>query len=374
MGLFTRQKATPQQRSAQLVGGSLQIPSWGGFGAIAEAEAKRIPAYLRGLRLISGTVAQLPMVLFRDGVVAPDQPRLLTQPEPDRALWVTAQRTVEDIVQHGRAYWLVTDLTRDGYPRAVRQINAAEVGDDPRGMDPDAVTWSGRRYEKSNPAGPGSMIGTVIAFYGFESGVLANGATILQTAVALEDAVQNYAATPLPTIALKNEGADLTPDQVSALLDAWEKARANRSTAYLNSVISTETFGWDAGQIQLVEARNQAAVQIARLLGLDPMWVGANIPGGGSTLTYTNRVDLRKDLVDLTLTDYIAPIEQRLSMRDCTPTINAALVRFDLTEFLRSSLDSRAQIVSTLLPLNAITIAEARALLQYAPNEHGELQ
>ena len=374
MGLFTRQKATPQQRSAHLVGGSLQVPSWGGFGAIAEAEAKRIPAYLRGLRLISGTVAQLPMVLFRDGVVAPDQPRVLQQPEPDRAMWVTAQRTVEDIVQHGRAYWLVTDLTRDGYPRAVRQINAAEVGDDPRGMDPDAVTWSGRRYEKSNPAGPGSMIGTVIAFYGFESGVLANGATILQTAVALEDAVQNYAATPLPAIALKNEGADLTPDQVSALLDAWEKARANRSTAYLNSVISTETFGWDAGQIQLVEARNQAAVQIARLLGLDPMWVGANIPGGGSTLTYTNRVDLRKDLVDLTLTDYIAPIEQRLSMRDCTPTINAALVRFDLTEFLRSSLDSRAQIVSTLLPLNAITIEEARALLQYAPNEHGELQ
>ena len=360
-------------RAAAPAAASLSIPTYADWaGVITEESAKRIPAFLRGLRLISGTVAQLPLIAYRDGAVSRDQPRLLQQPEPDVARWITLQRTAEDLVCHGRAYWRIRDTTSQNYPRTVEQLDALEVGDD-RSNDPHHVHVGGLRVPKSDPTTPTARAGDVIAFYGFDNGVLHIGATVLQTAIALEEAVQRYAETPLPTMALKNTGADLPADQVNALLDAWEKARATRSTAYLNAAVDTETYGWDAAQIQLVEARNQAAVQIARLLGLDPMWVGANIPGGGSTLTYTNRVDLRKDFVDLTVGDYLTVIEQRLSMRDITPTFTNNHVAFDVSEFLRSSLERRTEMVATLLPLGVLTVDEARDFLEYSPTRKGGL-
>ena len=43
----------------------------------------------------------------------------------------------------------------------------------------------------------------MICFYGWEGGVLQWGAKVLGTAAALEDAVQRYAQTPMPTAVLK---------------------------------------------------------------------------------------------------------------------------------------------------------------------------
>jgi phage portal protein BeeE len=99
-----------------------------------------------------------------------------------------------------------------------------------------------------------------------------------------------YSESPIPTVVLKNNGADLSADQVDALLEAWEDARAQRSTAYLNSTIDTQTMGFSARDVQLVEGKMQSATAIARLANLDPVWVGAGVPG--SSLTYSNRTDL----------------------------------------------------------------------------------
>jgi phage portal protein BeeE len=101
----------------------------------------------------------------------------------------------------------------------------------------------------------------------------------------------------LPSIALKNSGADLPPDAVQELLESWEAARATRSTAYLSSVVDTETFGFSPAELTLTEARNFSALEIARLFNLDGFWIGANM--AGASLSYSNRVDLRKDLIDL---------------------------------------------------------------------------
>jgi phage portal protein BeeE len=163
----------------------------------------------------------------------------------------------------------------------------------------------------------------------------------------------------------------LPESEVTKLLEAWEVARQTRSTAYLNSVIDTETFGFSPAELTLTEARNFAAIEIARLFNLDAFWIGANMPG--ASVSYSNRVDLRKDLIDLTLADYMVPIEQRLSMRDVTPTINSNLVRFNTGEFLRSNLSERTQIVSTLLPLGVIDATEARAFLRDNPTPGGGL-
>jgi hypothetical protein len=336
----------------------------------AEA-AMRVPAFARATRLISGTVAQLPLTQWRGTATVPGT-GLLAQPEPDVPVWVTLQRLVEDLAHYGRGYWEVRDLDANGYPTRVRLLAAANCTEDANrpGMIQVADGQGRTRLlPVSHPAGPGSAIGSVIVFTGYRNGVLTDGWDVIENALAWERAAQHYAEYPLPQIALKNEGADMPPEDVNALLTAWEAARADRSTAYLNSVMSAESFGWSAADLALTDARNTSAVQIARLFNLDPMWVGASIPG--SSLSYANRVDMRKDLIDLTLSDYMSPIEQRLSMHDVTPTVSNNLVRFSTNEFLRSNLEARAAMVAQLLPLGVITEDEARDFLRDTPTPIG---
>jgi HK97 family phage portal protein len=158
---------------------------------------------------------------------------------------------------------------------------------------------------------------------------------------------------------LKNSGADLPVSVVDDLLDAWEEARQNRSTAYLNSTISADTFGWNARDLQLVEGRNASATMIARLCNLDPVWVGAGV--SGSSLTYSNRTDLYRQLLDLSLTPIMKMIQDRLSMNDVTPRGHE--VDFDTSSFLKSNPLEMAQIVNTLQPLGVIDRAEARRMI-----------
>jgi phage portal protein BeeE len=116
-----------------------------------------------------------------------------------------------------------------------------------------------------------------------------------------------------------------------------------------------------AVQTALVEQRNQSALAMARLLNLDPSWVGASV--AGSSLVYTNRVDLRTDLYGLTLTDYVLTIEQRLSM----PDMGGAQVQMSSSEFLRSNLDARVTMATALVAAGILTTVEAREFISDEP-------
>jgi HK97 family phage portal protein len=351
-----------QTREAVTRVGTIAIPARDARGMGAD-RAMRVPAFRRGSTLITGTVAQLPLSLWK-GQVPTVPSDLCIQPEVDCAYYVTMQRLAEDLLHYARAYWKVILTDSDGYPVKVQSLPAADVTEND--ATPGWVIYKGDTLRLSDPVGPGTTVGHVIKFTGFRKGVLADGIDTIELAIALEDAALNYAKSPLPQLALKNDGADLTSAEVKALLTEWETARTERSTAYLNSVMSTEQFGWSSSEMQLVDARNQAAIEIARLMNLDPSWIGAGVQG--SSLTYTNREDLRRDLIDLTLSDYIAPIEQRLSMRDVTPTKFNNVVRFATNQFLRANLEARASIVATLLPLGAITLEDAQSFLSDSPN------
>jgi phage portal protein BeeE len=171
-----------------------------------------------------------------------------------------------------------------------------------------------------------------------------------------------YADAPRPLQVLRNvSNYELSDDEITGLLTDYVKARQESSVAYLNGGVELDTLGWDAQQTALVAQRNESAIQIARLLNLDPMWLGAAV--SGSSLTYQNRVDARQDLVDLTLSDYMVPFEQRISMRDvCGQT-----VRHDTSEFLRANLTERSRIAVELTGAGIITPQEAALFVSDRP-------
>jgi phage portal protein BeeE len=118
-------------------------------------------------------------------------------------------------------------------------------------------------------------------------------------------------------------------------------------------------MGFSARDVQLVEGKAAAALAIARLANLDPIWVGAGVPG--SSLTYSNRVDLYRQLLDTALRPIMQLVEQRLSMPDITP--RGHFVRFDTTAFLRGNPSELADLITKLVPLGVLTEEEARAVM-----------
>ena len=111
--------------------------------------------------------------------------------------------------------------------------------------------------------------------------------------------------------------------------------------------------------MQLTDARNASALAIARQANLDAMWVNASTQG--SNLTYSNRTDLYRQLLDLSLTPVMRLITERLSMNDITPRGHS--VDFDTSIFLKANASEMTSLIATLRPLGVISEDEARDLL-----------
>jgi HK97 family phage portal protein len=251
--------------------------------------------------------------------------------------------------------WVVTERDGFGHPTRVQPIDRDwwHIGDDVWLVPSPPVVFEYVGGVWCNPRT--ATRDDLIIFDTGGPGALDRGWLALRTALALESAANNYATAPLPAMALKSAGVDLDETESQELLNAWETARRQRSTAYLNSQVDLETFGWNAAELQLVEARQQAAVEIARVLNLDPYFVGATV--GGSSLTYQNRTDLYQSLLDFTLMPLLRVIEQTLSRE---PNSSASRVlRFDTTAFLRANLTDRVNALTAYVTAGIITPQQA---------------
>jgi HK97 family phage portal protein len=164
----------------------------------------------------------------------------------------------------------------------------------------------------------------------------------------------NFANEPIPQMVLKSNGTSLPADRVAKLLASWRTARQNKSTAFLNADVTMETLGYDPKSIQLNEARNYVALELARACGLPAYFVDAQ----QSTFTYSNALDKRRDLVDFAFRNYMSQIEQRLSFGDFVPA--GQEVKFDLDDFLRGNPYERAQVYEILNRVGAMSVDEIR--------------
>jgi hypothetical protein len=329
------------------VAGSL-VPTYSEFQAMRGLWSMQVPAFRRGVSLISGTIAQCPVRQYGDGA------RIPTQYESGAVPWVTMQRTVRDGILHGRAYWRIVAV---GTVTVYKHEPADSVTENPDGtlIMGDATE---RQRSDMNSA---PIVGRVVVFTFYDEGALIAGVDALATAYALEVASRNYAESPHPGDVLQNVSAhELSDDEIAKARHDWAAARRDPdgAVAYLNAGFALgDAKGWSPTELALADQRNQSALQMARLLNLDGLWLGAGAPS--SSLSYVNRVDLRQDLVDLTLTDYMLPIEQRMSAAD----MYRGECRFDTSAFLRSNLPERATVAIGLVGAGIVTAQEGKAFV-----------
>lgn len=262
--------------------------------------------------------------------------------------------TIEDLIFYGLAYWQILDISpEDGRPFRARRI-------DPRRVQPQ-IDYSGTLivgYQVDSKNVPSTGLNSLIVFNAIEAGgVLARGGTTIRTAIELEQASYRMASEPVPNMILTNDGMNATEEEKNSILDVFRQSRRERSTAYIEGPIKLETVGFNAAELQLVEARQHLASEIARLMGIPAWYLNAE----NASTTYSNVASERRSLVDFGLRNLLSVVEDRLSMDDVTP--RNQVVRFDLDDFLRGNTLERVDMSIRLYESGIIDREEARYLV-----------
>jgi len=323
-------------------------------------EAMEVPAVARARSIICGTAASLPLHAYNKTTNAEVYGRtILEQPDPALPTAVVMSWTFDDLLFHDAAYWQVLAVSpEDGRPTHARRIDPIRVTYNTEGLNGiviDGFWVDGKQV-------PMSGVGSLIVFYGLGTGgILTRAGRTIKTALDLEKAVSRMAEEPAPAMYIKNSGVDLPAAQVSSLLANWKAARAQRSTAYLSGNLEVESFGFDATQMELSANRMNTATEIARLMNIPAWYLNAE----STSSTYSNTLQERRSLIDLSLMPFLIAVEQRLSMDDITPMTQR--VKFEVEEYLRGTPMERIEVTGKMLELGLIDINEARAMEDLAP-------
>ena len=360
MGLFDRFTAKSNQpnsqvdvsaalapyNSQQLVGGIL-------FGTTTASREQfmAIPSGARARGIICSTVGSLPLEQynhFTNEHVRPN--RVIMQPDPRVAGSAIYAWIAEDLLLYGVAYGMVMDAyasTDASRIRAWTRIapNRVYASLNNNSTEIEYYTVDGKRV-------PPFGLGSLIVFNGLDEGILNRAGRTIKAAAALEQAAEMYAREPMPQMVLKSNGTNLTPERITKLLESWRLSRSTRSTAFLNADVELQTLGFDPKSLQMNEARQYLALEIARASGIPASFISAET----TSMTYTNTVAERKALIDFSLRPILTAIEQRLSAADFCP--NGIETRFDVDDFLRGSALERAQVYEILNRIGAMSIEQ----------------
>lgn len=350
---------------------------WSAGGALAprisRREALQVPAVLRSRNLIAGTLARLP-IHIRDKQRRMATPTtLLEQINPDLPNVVTIANTYEDLLFEGIAWWRVLEIGWHGYPvfaehieesrvhvaamGGLAQTAQAQVGVPLEGQ----VYIDGRRVRDDQ----------VIRFDSPNPPLLRHAARAIRTCLRLDRTASQYAEEPLP-LGYFSPREGVKPrenkEEIQQMLDEWEQARRTRAWGYVGAAWDAKTMQFNAEQIQLADQRQHAVLEIARAAGVDPEDLGVST----TSRTYRNIEQRRLDLLDYTLSAYVAALEQRLSMRDVLPRGYEAKVNFD--GFLRSDTKTRMETYEIGSRVGAYTQEEIRELEDRPPTSEAPIE
>jgi len=316
--------------------------------------AMQVPSVARARNLICGTVGSLPIELrLRADNSYVDSPRVLHQPEPRIAGSVTYYWTAEDLLFYGVSYWKTLEVYQE-FPNRIKSATRVDPTRVTPLLNSDSTEIVG--YSLDGKQVPAQGVGSLVRFDGLDEGILARGGRTIQTALELERAALNFAQEPVPSMALKSNGVNLPAERITKLLESWKAARSQRTTAFLNADIELQQFGHSPKDLQMTEARQYLAAEIARLCNIPAWYVNAQT----GNMTYSNVSAERRGLIDFSIKPYLTAIADRLGMPDFVP--QTQMVQFDLDDYLKGNPTERAQVYQILNSIGVMSVEEIREM------------
>jgi hypothetical protein len=331
-------------------------------------EAETIPGVRKALHVIVGTIGTLKLSAWKGKVKLPVEAYpWLQQPDRDRTSQTLLGTTVRDLIWHDRCVW--RDLGANQYQR-IRPDRVAPVPLDVDDLDGVPAAWI--------VAGVRTPADRLVVFDGAGLGGLRKfGAPLLDMYLRIMEAAARNADDPVPLGVLKNTGSEELPEEdIDRLLDRWEEARRLRATGYAGRFLEYQTPGYSPRDLQLVEITEAITKDVARLFGLPGYYLGVD---DGSSTTYANVVDRRRDLLEalnpwssvMTQTLSMSTVRYYLGPNGVTSTWVGRFtpygtdVRFDTSDFERDTFQSRVATLAQAIGATGTTRDGEAAPLLY---------
>jgi len=283
---------------------------------MSRAAAMQVPAMARARNVLCPAIGRTPLVALRGDEVI-ESPTWLQRTDGQLGPFHRMTWTVDDVLFTGWSCWAV-ERGADGFPLKADRI--------PRHL------WSTDDLGRVEIDGTPVQEDSVILIPGPHEGVLTFGSRALSAAAALEQATTRAAFTPIPGIDLhQTTDVALSDTEIDALIARWVTARRgeNGGVAFTSFGIDAKPVGQTADRL-LLEGRNGAAVDIARLASVPAASIDATTEG--ASLTYETTAGRNAELIDYGLAAYATAISGRLSQDDVMP--RGSRVAFDFTDML----------------------------------------
>lgn len=280
--------------------------------------AMSIPAIVRARTLVVTTVARTPLVMDDTD----EQPAWLDGLAPGgghpQTPFHRMLHTADDLLFHGSSAWAIE---RNEYNDATAAVHI------PRSL------WSMNADGTITIDGQPVNAAEVAIFEGIHSGILHHGAVTIRDAASILHAAARVADTPSALIELRQTNdAELTEDQINRIIDRYVAARRGARHGVSFSTTGVEVHEHSlAPENLLIEGRNAAAVDIARLVGVPAPFIDATV--GGTSLSYENVASRMTELITFGVAPILAAIVARLNLDDLTPMGN---IRFDTEQIVEN--------------------------------------
>lgn len=258
---------------------------------IGRARAMTLPTISRARDVLASIVASCPINQYGaawngeelEELPLPPEPWML-RPDPSTSRVHILGWTLDDLMFYGRAHWFVSQRYSNGLPAAFTWLPA------------EYVTVTASMMAGNAPVGTYTIqfqgtdvpLRDVVNFWSPLEPVLKVGVRTICTAERLENAALRLATNPIGFGWLKVTGGEpLTPEELSELGTGWVSARTTldgNAVGVLSQDVDYVESSMDPSRLQLVEARAQSALDLARIANVPPWIVGISIVG----MTYSN--------------------------------------------------------------------------------------
>jgi HK97 family phage portal protein len=374
--LFGGQPMEERNLSYQQVWGSgidvSGFATWAGT-VVNQKNALEIGAAYACVRLLSDTISTLPVDTFirRDGNRLPYRPRPAWVYEPEgpgsSRIEYYKQIVVSMLLSHGA----VVQILRNG--------NGEIVALQP--LDPTRVDIRRNRETRLREfvidGGQAVLPGEDVLYIpemrrpGSLKGVsrVDELKQTLGLAKALDEFASRYFSNGANTSGMIEFPGNLTQEQAKDLVDAFEAGHKGLKKAHRPGVLSGGAkfvkTGSDGEQAQMLESRQFAVEEVARVFRVPPSMIGLNTPGA---MSYASVEHNAIQFTRYSLTPLIAAIEEahnRLLPGD-------VFLRVNMDGLLRGDSATQASVFSTALQAGYMSVNEARGLMDLRPVDGGD--
>lgn len=348
------------------------LQTWAGT-SVSINNATQIGAVYACTRLLADTISSLPVDTFirRDGNRLPFRPRPAWVYEPEgpgsSRVEYFKQVVVSMLLSHGAVIQVVRggngdvvalqplDPTRVMVRRNPQTRGREFVIDGKTVLPGDQVLYICEMRK------PGSVMGT---------SRIEEVKNTLGLAKALDEFASRYFSNGANAGGIIEFPGNLTQEQAKDVVEAFEAGHKGLRKSHKPGVLSGgakfQKIGSDAEQAQMLESRQFAVEEIARVFRVPPSMIGLNTPGA---MSYASVEHNAIQFVRYSLTPLITAIEEahnRLLTGD-------AFMRVNMDGLLRGDSATQAQVFSTAMQAGYMSVNDVRGLMDMRPVDGGDL-